>query len=456
MKEVFSQEELSQIFRQNVSSGVCDICLNSKEAKTGDLFIALKGEHTDGHDFIKEAIERGASLALTQKKIEDISEDKLIYVPSAYEALLELAKYNLRLSSETKYIAVTGSVGKTTTKNMIFHILSETSKAHSVYASKKNYNSQIGLPVCVALMPRNTKFAVFEMGMSAIGDIRKLTNIVNPSAAIITNISESHLEFFESPFDIAKAKSEILEKMPEIAIIPNDSPYADFLKSKAVDCGVKRIISFGTGEKSNARLLSYEFRSDYILVSANIFSCEITYKVRAGNIFFAYNSVAAIAAAYTVSDVDLKSLSAAISTFQIPPQRGEIIEGGITIIDDSYNASPASMKSAIRSLGMRESNGRKIAVLGDMLELGENSVLFHENLSAAIDKYGIDIVFACGGLSKRIFNNLRESKKGGWRENSQELAKILLKEIKDGDCILVKGSHSMNMGHIVDALKNLS
>ena len=457
MSNIFSKEELSKIFSQNISSDVFGICINSKEIQNGDLFVALKGEKTDGHKFVKNAIDQGAALALVEEKIDLISEDKLIFVPSTYEALLKLAKYNLSQAKNTKYIAVTGSVGKTTTKNMIFHILNEVIKDNKIYVSKKNYNSQIGLPICAAIMPRDTKIAVFEMAMSSTGDIKKLLEIVNPTVSIITTIGENHLEFFESPFDIAKAKSEIFEKGSEIAIIPNDSPYAEYLKDKAKKCGVKTIISFGEEKKADVRILSCKFDNDFLIIKTDFFGTVIEYKLNCSNISFAQNSAAAISGAHFISGIDLKILANAISSFPTTSKRNEVIhikDKNITIIDDSYNAAPTSMRAALRSLGLRKSEGRKIAVMGDMLELGRNAVHLHENLSATIDKYGIDLVFACGELSKRLFNNLQEQKRGDWKENSHELAESVIKEIKNGDSVLVKGSHSMNMDYIVDVLKN--
>lgn len=456
MKTVFSKEELSQIFNQNVSSDVYDICLDSKEAKNGDLFIALEGERVDGHKFIKDAIKKGANLALSQENILEIPDGKIIRVDSTYNALLKLAKYKIKTTKNVKYIAITGSVGKTTTRNMIFHLLSKCIDADKVYAAKKNYNSKIGLPACAALMPRETNFAVFEMGMSESGDIRKLIDIVNPSIAVITTIGESHLEFFESSFDIAKAKSEIFEKSPKFAIVPADSPYSDFLKNKAINCGVKKIILFGKEKKSDVRILSYEILDDFIKVNADIFGDKVKYNLHCINTAFVANSVAAISAAYAASDISPKILADNISSFKFVSKRCEILhtKNNITIIDDSYNAAPTSMKAALRTLGMYRNKGRKIAVIGDMLELGSDAIFFHENLSATIDKYGIDLVFACGNLSKHLFDNLLERKKGVWRENSHELAENILNEIEDGDCILIKGSHSMNMDYIVDALKN--
>ncbi|MBR1734033.1 MAG: UDP-N-acetylmuramoyl-tripeptide--D-alanyl-D-alanine ligase [Alphaproteobacteria bacterium] len=454
---IFSKEELSQIFSQDVCKDVYGISINSKEVQKGDLFIALRGEKTNGHKFIKDAIEHGASLALTEENTDsNILKDNLIYVSSTYEALRKLAKYNLSESTSAKYLAVTGSVGKTTTKNMIFHILDKNMDKSEVYVSKKNYNSQIGMPICAALMPRNTKIAIFEMGMSSFGNIKKLVDLVKPSVALITNIGENHLESFESQFDIAKAKSEIFENGADIAIIPNDSPYADFLKEKAKMDGIKNVITFGQNKESDIRILSSKLENGHITAEVAFLGKVIKYKLNCENIAFVWNSVAAITAAHVISNIDIEKLVNSIESFQVTKKRNEVIhlnKKNITLIDDSYNASPISVKWALRSLGLREHSGRKIAVIGDMLCLGANSRYFHENLAPTIDKYGIDRVFTCGNMARYFFENLRTQKKGDWKKNSHDLAESILKDAQDNDCILIKGSNAMNMDYIVNVLK---
>jgi UDP-N-acetylmuramoyl-tripeptide--D-alanyl-D-alanine ligase len=263
------------------------------------------------------------------------------------------------------------------------------------------------------------------------------------------------LEFFESVLDIAKAKSEIFEKGAEYAIIPSDSPYTDFLKNKAIDCGIKNIISFGSCENSNASVVSCNYSENSTNVCAKILEKSICYQLNSNNDSYVINSLASILAAHIISGIDLQILADSMSSFVIQEGRGGVIRfqsPDVILIDDSYNASPTAMRSAIRSLG-NFGNRRKILAIGDMWELGAAAVYFHENLSATIDKYGIDLVFSCGEFSKYLHDNLSEQKKGDWRENSHELADCILKELRDGDCILVKGSNSMNMNYIVDAIK---
>ena len=454
---IFSKEELSEIFKTKVENDVDDICIDSREAKSGDLFIALKGENVDGHDFVKSAFENGAALSLVQHNVENYNHysKNLIEVDSTYKGLLDLAKYNVA-HANVNYIGVTGSIGKTTTKNLIYHLLSKFFP-NEIYVTKKNFNSKIGLPICAACMPRNTKIGIFEMGMSAHGDIKNLIKIIEPNVSVITHICETHLEFFNSIWDIAKAKSEIMEtKVPQSAvIIPADSAYTDFLKNKAKNLGAKNIFTFGFS-KSDAQIISQNHFSDRTEIVANIFGKKIRYCVNCHNDSVIPNSLAAILAVHAASemylqDIDLQNLANEIENFSSTNRRGEIFEkNGVTIIDDSYNACYTSVRSAIKSLA--KYSGRKILAIGDMKELGKNSRFFHENLSSTIDKFDVDLVFACGELAKYLFENLREEKRGGWYENSQKLSENIISKIQKGDKILVKGSNSMQMNKIVEAI----
>lgn len=448
---IFRKEELSEIFKTEVLKDVYDICIDSREAKSGDLFIALGGENVDGHAFVKSAFENGATLSLVQHDIENCDCDKdLIKVGSTYQGLLGLARYNVERTN-AKYIGVTGSIGKTTTKNLIYHLLSQFIP-NEIYVTKKNFNSKIGLPICAACMPRNTKIGIFEMGMGEVGDIKNLIKIVDPNISVITHICETHLEFFNSVWDIAKAKSEIMETKisQDAVIIPADSAYSDFLKNKAKNLGVRNIFSFGFS-KSDAQIISQNQVSDRTEIIANILGKEISYCLNCHNDSVVTNSLAAILAAHVSSGIDLQDLANKVESFSSTNRRGEIFEkNGITIIDDSYNACYTSVRSAIKSLS--KYSGRKILAIGDMKELGRDSKFFHENLSSTIDKFGVDLVFACGELSKYLFENLREEKRGGWYENSQKLSEDIVLKIQKGDKVLVKGSNSMQMNKVTEAV----
>jgi UDP-N-acetylmuramoyl-tripeptide--D-alanyl-D-alanine ligase len=455
---IFSKDELSEIFNQRVTKDIGGICVDSNNAKTDDLFVALKGEKTDGHNFIRHAMDNGAVLAISEKNIEEVEQSKIIKVESSREALLELARYNVARSG-AKYIGVTGSIGKTTTKNLIHHIISSRSELENlVYVTQRNFNSQIGLPICAATMPRNTKIGIFEMGMSAFGEIKKLVEIVQPSISVITKICEAHAAFFDSILDIARAKSEIFEtaRPQEAAIIPADSPYTSFLKEKARENDVKHVFTFGL-QNADAKIVECNYINDCFRIDAEILGEKIKYEIRNNSESLINNSLSAILCAHLVSGIAINELADCVNSFDLPPGRGAdfyLKNRDIILIDDAYNACSTSVKSAIRSISNNK-NRRKILIIGDMRELGRDEILYHENLSATVDKFGVDMVFACGSLAKRLFDNLIDRKKGIWCENSAELAQKISEEIQNGDCILVKGSNSMKMQNIVNAIKSL-
>ena len=449
---IFSREELSKIFKAEVQYGIDGISVDSRSIQKGDLYVALRGERVDGHDFIKQAIDRGAVLALSEREISEVDSSHIIQVESPYQGLVELAKYKSK-HTDAKYICVTGSVGKTTTKNLIHHLLSRFMK-DGLYVSKKNFNSQIGLPICAASMPNDTKVGIFEMGMSERGNISKLTDIIAPDVSIISQICATHLEFFNSVWDIAKAKSEIMDKTKQAVVIPADSPYTDFLKNKAKKLGIPHVYTFGFSP-ADATVISCEHDGDFTKVSAKILGREVSYKIASRSEVLVTISLSAILAIHEITSTDIQDLAAEVESFSNEAHgRGELFEkNGVTIIDDSYNACPESLKAAIRTLSRYP--GRKILAVGDMRELGPNSKIFHAEISPTIDKYGIDLVFACGDLSKHLFDNLQEKKKGAWCENSQQLSEEIIKFIKPGDVILVKGSNSMKMNCITEAIKNV-
>lgn len=446
--EQFSVEDLSEIFQQSVAYGVCDISTDSREVKSGDLFVAIKGENVDGHDFVIHALNNGASVALVEHDLPNVDPSRLIKVKSTLESLNDLAKYNLSRCN-AKIIGVTGSVGKTTTRSLIYHLL-KSLYAH-VYTNRRNFNSKIGLPLCAAMMPIDTQFGVFEMGMSSSGDLRHLVQIVPPDLSVITNICETHLEFFDCLWGIARAKAEIFEtKNPQkFAIIPTDSPFTQFLKDKAISCGVRKLLTFGSGD---AEIISEEHGENSVRVNSEILGEPFEYIINFDNVS---DSLAAILAIKSVTNVPLNDIKNALASFNALDNRGGVVRiknRDIVIINDTYNACPTSLKAGIRAMSYRRSK-RKILVVGDMLELGKDAPYMHANISATVDKYKIDKVFACGSLTKCLFNNLQNDKRGEWTENSKQLSESVASFIQDGDCVLVKGSHSMHMDFVVDYLQ---
>jgi UDP-N-acetylmuramoyl-tripeptide--D-alanyl-D-alanine ligase len=239
------------------------------------------------------------------------------------------------------------------------------------------------------------------------------------------------------------------------AVVPADSHYGDFLRTRALECGVSRIFSFGFFSGADARVVDHEYTDNHLWMKAEILGKKVEYKIRNTNAAYIFNSLSAILAAHVVSGISPDQLGATMDYFSPSTRRCEWIwlkERNILLVDDAYNACPASMRMAIQSLS-RHVTRRKILVMGDMLELGSSGVYHHENLSAAVDKFGVDLVFACGKLSKFFFDNLREEKKGAWCENSAQISEKVLVKIQDGDCVLVKGSNSMSMNLVVEAIK---
>jgi UDP-N-acetylmuramoyl-tripeptide--D-alanyl-D-alanine ligase len=295
------------------------------------------------------------------------------------------------------------------------------------------------------------------MGMSAPGDIKNLIQIVQPSISIISQICETHMSSFNSPWDIAGAKSEIFEtaKPQEATIIPKNSPYADFLKQKAMNHGIETVFTFGDG-KADAQLIRCDHSRDHCEIVAEILGEKIAYQTQGSNDSLIFNSLSSILCTHIITGIPAQKLADSVRSFNPPSGRGVITHlknRDIILIDDAYNACPTSMISAIKSLG-KQGDRRKILVLGDMLALGQDAAYYHAKLSATVDKFGIDTVFACGSLSKLLFNNLRDCRKGAWCENSAQLAEEVLNKIQPGDCVLVKGSNAMKMNHIVNVLKN--
>lgn len=444
----FSSDDLSKIFQQSVKFGIQDIVIDSREAKSGDLFVAIKGERVNGHDFVQQALDNGANIALVEHEVEGIDSTRLIKVQSTLNALNDLAKYNLSRCN-AKIIGVTGSVGKTTTRNLIYHLLKSVSE--HVYTNRKNFNSQIGLPLCVAMMPIGTQFGVFEMGMSSPGELHNLVQIAPPNISVITKICETHLEFFDCLWNTARAKSEIFEtKNPQdYAIIPADSPFSQFLKERATEFGVKKVLKFGEGD---TKIIAESHTDGVTSVKAEILGEPFEYKLNFGN---TSDSLAAILAVKAATQISLNEMKSSLESFKSLDDRGGVVHiknRDITIINDTYNACPTSLRAGIRAMSCRTAK-RKILVVGDMFELGRDAPYMHANISATVDKYEIDKVFTCGALMKYLYDNLQSDRRGDWAENSQQISKNVLDFIQDGDCILVKGSHSMHMDFVVNYLR---
>jgi UDP-N-acetylmuramoyl-tripeptide--D-alanyl-D-alanine ligase len=432
------------------------VSIDSRTLEPGDLFVAIRGDRTDGHKYIRTAFERGASAALAGTGYGGSPGQPLFLVPDTLAALNALACAS-RERTQARVAAVTGSVGKTGTKEMLRSMLSQSGRTH---ASEKSYNNLWGVPLSLARMPKAARFGVFEIGMNHAGEITPLTRMVRPHVAIVTWVAPVHIEFFNSVAEIADAKAEIFEGFEQggAAILPADNEYFDRLATHARKKNAE-VVPFGERAERGARLLSFEPDDAGSRVEADILGSAIAFKLGMPGRHLAMNALAALAAVKLMG-ADLAAAAGALAGFVAPEGRGrrerfETAEGAVLIIDETYNANPASMRAALTVLGAipRTGHTRRIAVLGDMLELGSAGPQFHEELATVIDSNNIDLVFCAGPLMARLYERLPAQKRGAAANSSQELLPALLEAVRGGDAVTIKGSLGSRMGLLAEALR---
>ncbi|HEY1630112.1 MAG TPA: UDP-N-acetylmuramoyl-tripeptide--D-alanyl-D-alanine ligase [Rhizomicrobium sp.] len=423
------------------------LSIDTRTLKPGDLFVALKGDR-DGHDYAGAAMQAKAAGVLAQREVEAPS----LMVASTQRGLEDLARAS-RVRSQAKIVAVTGSAGKTTTKEMLRLAFGALGRTH---ASAASYNNHWGVPLSLASMPRETEYGVFEVGMNHFGELRALVSFVRPHVALVTTIAPAHLASFGSCEAIADAKSEIFEGiLPRgAALIPSDSPYAERLIARAKQAGVPKILTFGA--KGDARLISHSDAQDGMTIKAAIKSKTVTFRLGALGLHNATNAVGALLAV-SASGGDVRKAAAALSNFTALKGRGArfklaLRDGEAEIVDESYNANPASMSAAIAVLGQTRAT-RRIAVLGDMLEMGPEGIAHHAALARNLEAAKVDVVFVNGPQMRALWDALPPSRKGGWAEASSGIASDVARAVTPGDVVLVKGSNGSKMNVIVDALK---
>ncbi len=434
------------------------VSIDSRTLKPGDLFVAIKGERMDGHCFVGAAFDKGAAAAIVDNAFETPSSANhpLFRVPDTLEGLNALARAS-RQRTAARVIAVTGSVGKTGTKEMLRAMCSATGPTH---ASEKSYNNLWGVPLSLALMPKSTAFGVFEIGMNHAGEITPLTRMVRPYIAIVTWVAPVHIEFFNSVAQIADAKAEIFDGLEQggAAILPADNEHCERLAAHARSKGA-RVVTFGEGRGADARLLGFEPVDEGSVVTADVLGSRLTFLIGARGRHLASNALAALAAA-KLAGANVEAAAEALARFEVPEGRGRSAafntsEGTILIIDETYNANPASMRAALEVLGAaaRTKYTRRIAVLGDMLELGHDAPQFHAGLASAVDSNGIDLVFCAGPNMAHLYERLPGHKRGAWVIASEDLRPLVLDSVRGGDAVMIKGSLGSRMGHLAEALR---
>jgi UDP-N-acetylmuramoyl-tripeptide--D-alanyl-D-alanine ligase len=437
---------------------VSGLSIDSRTIAAGDAFFAIRGDARDGHAFVPAALAAGAGLAVVSEAERPAmpADAPLLVVADVLAGLTDLARAS-RARTQAKVVAVTGSVGKTGTKEALRLALAQSGATHASLAS---YNNHWGVPLSLARMPARTAFAVFEIGMNHAGEITPLTRLVRPHVAIVTAIEPVHLEYFGTLEAIADAKAEIFLGLEPggAAVINRDSPHYDRLRRAAVGCGA-RVVSFGRHEEADARLLDVSLQAESSAVHASVLGHEVTYKLGAPGHHVVLNSLAVLAAA-SLAGADLALTALALAGFEPPSGRGQRIAlqlpagGEALLIDESYNANPASMRAALALLGQMRigRNARRIAVLGDMLELGPAGAELHRGLIDAIVAHDVDLVFCSGPLMRTLWDALPSERRGGYAESAAALEPQVLAAVADGDAVMVKGSLGSKMGPIVKAL----
>jgi UDP-N-acetylmuramoyl-tripeptide--D-alanyl-D-alanine ligase len=454
---LWKKEEIEILFKNTYEIPfITGVSIDTRTLEAGDLFVALNGVR-DGHDFVTTAFEKGASAALVHHDaILDAPESQLIRVPDTLRSLEDLGRF-ARARTKAHIIAVTGSVGKTSVKEALRTVFASAYKTHASVAS---YNNHFGVPLTLARMPRDTQIAIFEIGMSAMGEIAVLTRMVRPHTAIITTVAPVHLEFFPSVAAIADAKGEIFLGLESggTAIIPADILEYSRLMAHAQASKAGRVLTFASNT-SGVRATRILLQGDASTVEAEVLGAHLTYRVNVAGEHMARNSLAVLAAAQAAG-MDLAKAGLALAHWRAGSGRGErhtllLPSGGEAILlDESYNANPASMRASLATLKHINigSRGRRIAVLGDMLELGVTAPSLHADLAQSIIGYKIDTVIACGALMRHLWESLPSEVRAPFCETPEDALKHLRSVMGANDVILIKGSNGSGMHRVVKAL----
>ena len=444
----------------DVVGEITSVCIDSRQATPGSLFFALKGENSDGHAYIAQALRAGA-VAVVEHSIEGVKEGEgaQIVVPATLRALGDLSRH-YRRQFAIPIIGITGSVGKTSTKEMIAAVLRTT---YNTLANEKNYNNEIGVPLTLFNLNKTHEVAVVEMGMRGLGQIDYLAEIAEPTIGVITNIGSAHIELLGSHENIAKAKAELFARLPAdgIAIVPRNLAYSQIVKA-AIPPGCRIIQTGGTIRDSEVRLMR-----DTIVVNAR---GEAGFRVRVGKekkslaiqmqavgFHAVWNALLALAVGYAL-DVPSELAALALSNWQGAEGRMMVRHAphGITVLDDCYNSSPDSVYSALNTLEQMSEN--RVAVLGDMRELGEYALQAHRDVGASVAYHKIRLLITVGNMAAWIADDVDKRQKRAPDFQSvrfsgtQEAAAHIKEWLKPGDTVLVKGSRAMGMEVIVEAL----
>jgi UDP-N-acetylmuramoyl-tripeptide--D-alanyl-D-alanine ligase len=434
------------------------VSIDSRKIAKGDLFVALQGPTFDGHDYIGKALELGAAGILAHRLPAGIAADApIVLCKDTLQGLQDLGAA-ARNRSHAKFIAVTGSVGKTSTKEMLKLVLASQAPT---FASEGNLNNHWGAPLSLARMPRDAEIGIFELGMNHADEIRPLAKMVRPHAAIITTVEAVHIEFFKSVAEIADAKAEIMEGLEPggIAVLPRDNPHFARMATRAKELGIGKILSFGADAASDARLINCVTIENGNTVDATFQGDRLVFEMGLAGRHQAVNALAVLAGVAALGG-DVRRAARDLGQSKALKGRGQreaitLNNGALLLIDESYNASPTAMRAAFSVLaGIKpHSGGRRVAILGDMRELGIEGPALHRALRDDIVSAGIDRVYCVGPLMGELFALLPAAMQAQHTAESIAMVAPVLTDLRAHDVVLVKGSLGTRMAPIVDAIR---
>lgn len=438
------------------------VSIDTRTLQHGDLFVALS-DVRDGHDFVAQALEKGAAAALVSRIPDGVDKDApLLVVDDVLAALGDLGRA-ARARTRANVLAVTGSVGKTSTKEMLRVILGGQGRVHVAQGS---YNNHWGVPLTLARMPEDVDFAVIEIGMNHPGEIAPLAQMTRAHVALITNVAPVHMEAFDDLDGIAREKAAVFNGLaPDgVAVINADLPVTDILEDAAQKAGAL-VIRFGQAMGTDIRLIDVKQSGDTTIVQADAGNEYLLFKVNSAGQHFAMNAIGALAAAVALG-ADMAVAACDMAQWSPPPGRGaletivlDVVEDHLTLAlyDDAFNASPISMAAALDVLANSQPGpgGRRVAILGDMLELGADEIRLHAELADLSAMAAIDMVHCVGPLMRALYDALPEVKRGQYHKTATDMATQVHSQLRGGDVILVKGSKGSKVSLVVDAIRKL-
>ncbi len=438
------------------------VSIDTRTLQHGDLFVALS-DARDGHEFVAQALEKGAAAALVSRIPDGVGKDApLLVVDDVLAALGDLARA-ARARTRANVLAVTGSVGKTSTKEMLRVILGGQGRVHVAQGS---YNNHWGVPLTLARMPEDVDFAVIEIGMNHPGEIAPLAQMTCAHVALITNVAPVHMQAFDDLDGIAREKAAVFSGLaPDgVAVINADLPVTDILEDAAQKAGAL-VVRFGKAAGTDIRLIDVKQSGDTTIVQADAGNEYLLFKVNSAGQHFAMNAIGALAAAVALG-ADMAVAACDMAQWSPPPGRGaletivlDVVEDHLTLAlyDDAFNASPISMAAALDVLANSPPGrgGRRVAILGDMLELGADETRLHGGLADLPAMAEIDMVHCVGPLMRALYDALPEVKRGQYHKTATDMATQVHSQLRGGDVILVKGSKGSKVSLVVDAIRKL-